>query len=181
MHQDTSDATWGPDCDAWDNTCGIENKLENVGIQYYYDGVYYPRGDIITDSFAIRYTTDPKGVFPKFPQGSPAHAGANIQSREGPTTTLPVQTMMSTPHPNPFTRHITIAYQIARASAIDLQVYDATGRLVRSFVEGMRNPGYYSEIWDGRDEVGRKVSAGIYFVRFETEDYTKSDKIILLR
>jgi hypothetical protein len=177
----------------YDNTIGIENLNENVGVQYYHDSCYYhdtlydnsvghhPRAGLITDSFAIKYTTDPQGVYPKYPYDAEPSAIANIQSRDGPTTTVPVHTLMSRPHPNPFTNHMKIAYQIGQATNVDLKVYDAAGRLVRSLVRGMCNPGYHSEIWDGCDDTGRKVSAGIYFVRFETDDYTKVNKTILLR
>jgi hypothetical protein len=38
-----------------------------------------------------------------------------------------------------------------------------------------------SVIWDGRDELQRRVPAGVYFVRFNTDDYQNVQKTVLLK
>jgi hypothetical protein len=78
-------------------------------------------------------------------------------------------------------RVMNIRYQVASVSDISLCVYDAAGRLVRTVVKGKCEPGYYTHVWDSRDDLGRKVPAGVYFVRFQTDDYQKTEKAILLR
>jgi hypothetical protein len=45
----------------------------------------------------------------------------------------------------------------------------------------MSNPGYYTLFWNGCDDIGRKVAAGIYFIKFDTDDYQKIEKVVLLR
>jgi uncharacterized cupredoxin-like copper-binding protein len=181
MHQNIADSIWGPDCDAWDNTVGIENQTETVGVQYYYDGVYHRLADTITDSFAIKYTTHPKGAYPRYSRDMNSTSGGTMQVRSHPTESFPTRTLLSTIQPNPFARHTKIQYQLVNASTVNLRVYDAAGRLVNRLVEAMCQPGYYTMVWDGCDDVGRRVPAGIYFVRFETADYQKVEKAVLLR
>ncbi|MGB9721964.1 MAG: T9SS type A sorting domain-containing protein, partial [bacterium] len=60
-----------------------------------------------------------------------------------------------------------------------LVVYDVTGRLVKQF-NHLTN--YQSSIiWCGEDTLGRRLPAGIYFIELKTDDYSKIQKVILLR
>ncbi|UCD06732.1 MAG: hypothetical protein JSV98_02490, partial [candidate division WOR-3 bacterium] len=58
---------------------------------------------------------------------------------------------------------------------------DAAGRLVRTFADGRQAAGYYTVQWDGCDDLGRKVPAGVYFVRLHTDDYQDVQKTVLLK
>jgi hypothetical protein len=159
-----------------DITIGIESPNRTVGIEYYFDGEYHELAEPITDEFAIRYTT-----YPPVPDTAAATAHRQgPQSFDNPST-VPVHTLMSMPHPNPFSRNTTINYQVARATNVDIQVYDASGRLVRTLAQGSCNPGYHSEAWNGCDDAGRKVAAGVYFIRFTTDEHKTVSKAILLR
>jgi flagellar hook assembly protein FlgD len=64
---------------------------------------------------------------------------------------------------------------------VDVKVYDAAGRLVRQVVSGVQEPGYYTVHWDGCDDVGRAIPAGVYFVQMHAGDYTRTEKAVLLR
>jgi flagellar hook assembly protein FlgD len=92
-----------------------------------------------------------------------------------------MKTMLSALYPNPGIRVMGIRYQLAKTSDILLRLYDASGRLVRTLEKGMQEPGYYTMIWDTKDDAGRAVPAGVYFIRFETDDYQRIEKAILLR
>ncbi len=150
-----------------DNTLGIENFSETVGIQYYLDGNYHTHASAVTDSFAIKYTTWP-----------PSTPGIE---EYGKVTGLPPRTMLTAIYPNPFNHQMKISYQISESSRVGLKVYDASGRLVRSLADGTHKPGYYTVLWDSKDDVGRAVSAGVYFVQFETGDYKRVEKAVLLK
>lgn len=72
--------------------------------------------------------------------------------------------------PNPFTSSTTISYQIpamdsGQRTVVTVRVYDLAGRLVRTLIDGARDPGYREAVWDGRDELGTPVAGGIYFYR----------------
>jgi len=94
---------------------------------------------------------------------------------------VPMHTALAALYPNPGIRVMSIRYQLAHESAVLLCMYDAVGRLVRTLAEGVTEPGYYTVNWDGRDDLGRRLPAGVYFVRFDTEDYQKVEKAILLK
>jgi len=84
--------------------------------------------------------------------------------------------------PNLFTGTAKIFYHVVHRSEVAVRVYDVSGRLVRTLVNGtLHSPGYYHELWNGCDDAGRRVAAGIYFVEFDAGNYEKVEKIILLQ
>lgn len=83
--------------------------------------------------------------------------------------------------PNPAAGKTTIDYTTPRFSHIRLKIYDITGREVKTLVDKSIKPGYYSLNWDGVDDLGNKVSSGVYFIRIDTEDFKSTRKMILLR
>jgi hypothetical protein len=153
-----------------DVTLGIENGAETVGIQYYFDGTYHELAVPVTDSFALRYTTY-----------SPGYVGIEDYAK---LTGLPVRTMMAQVYPNPFTGQLHIDYALASNdyATVRLSVYDAAGRLVRDLSDQLSVIGHPSSVlWDGRDVLQRRVPAGVYFVRFNTDDYQRVLKTVLLK
>jgi hypothetical protein len=149
-----------------DNTLGIQNSARTVGIQYYLDGAYHVLAAPVTDSFAIKYTTYPPGY---------------VGIEEGGFADVPLQTMLQGVFPNPVHDRLRVSYQLAQAGLVKLTVYDITGRQVRALAEAYADPGYYQAIWDARDDQGRSVPAGVYFVRLETDKYCRSEKAVLMR
>jgi len=101
--------------------------------------------------------------------------------KEGGLAGLPLKTLLGVMYPNPGIGVMSIRYQVAGVSDVSLCVYDAAGRLVRTIIKGACEPGCYTQVWDSRDDLGRRVPAGVYFVRFETDDYKKTEKAILLK
>ena len=88
---------------------------------------------------------------------------------------------LSAPMPNPADHQLTIEYQMAVAGFVTLRVHDALGRGVATLVQGPRAPGSYRLIWDGLDDLGRNVPAGVYFVKLCAGDVTQVEKAVLLR
>jgi hypothetical protein len=64
---------------------------------------------------------------------------------------------------------------------VSLRVFHVGGSLMRTLVNGWREPGVYSEIWDGRDETGEQLASGVYLLRLEAGDFVATRKIVLLR
>jgi len=63
-----------------------------------------------------------------------------------------------------------------------LKIYDVTGRAVKQFdLSRIEIDQPTSLVWDRCDDMGRRVAAGVYFIRLEADDYTKTEKAILLR
>jgi len=151
---------------AGSSTMGIENYSQTVGIEYCFNTGYDSLAVPITDSFALRYTTVQPTV------------GIEENNK---LVSIPTQTMMGIVYPNPFAREMRISYQLASSSRVSLAVYDVAGRAVCGLVDGVSEPGYYAINWDACDDRGRKVPAGVYFVRFHTDDYQHVQKTVLLK
>jgi hypothetical protein len=84
--------------------------------------------------------------------------------------------------PNPFSRTTDIRLQMADKSEFRLQVLDIAGRLVTDLSEQSSVIGnQISVIWDGRDDQGRKVSSGVYFIRLVTAEMAVIKKAVILR
>uniref|UniRef100_A0A7C4XL87 T9SS type A sorting domain-containing protein n=1 Tax=candidate division WOR-3 bacterium TaxID=2052148 RepID=A0A7C4XL87_UNCW3 len=62
---------------------------------------------------------------------------------------------------------------------ISLNLYDATGRLVRCLTLDAKR--LTPVVWDGTDDSGHRLPAGIYFVRLESNEFKETEKVILLR
>jgi hypothetical protein len=67
------------------------------------------------------------------------------------------------------------------AGSADLSLHDVTGRRVRTLVRNDFEPGYRVAIWDGRDELGRQVSSGIYFLRLRTSETERTLRLVVVR
>ena len=67
-------------------------------------------------------------------------------------------------------------------SPVSVMVYDYQGRLVRALVRDLdQSEGEHVVRWDGRDESGRNVPAGVYFYKVVTLEHTVSRKMVLTR
>jgi hypothetical protein len=145
---------------------GIENAAQTVGIQYYFDGTYHELAVPVTDSFAIRYAT--------FAPTPGIEEYGNLDN-------IPSQTRLAVVQPNPFTQRTSVSFQLAKRARINLNVYDVAGRLVSQLADGFLDPGYYSVNWDGHDHKGRRVPAGIYFIRMDADGQQQVQKMVLLK
>ncbi len=84
--------------------------------------------------------------------------------------------------PNPTRGSVKIAYAVPSASdRIVIKIYDIQGRLAAKLLDGAKTPGWYSVTWDGSNASGTRVAPGIYFVRMEAKDFTRSMKVMLLK
>jgi len=85
--------------------------------------------------------------------------------------------------PNPFNPSTTISYSVPEGQTVQaiLKVYDLRGRLVRTLVEEMLEPGSYSVFWDGRDGSGQQISSGVYLYRMRAGEFTQTRKMVLLK
>ncbi len=83
--------------------------------------------------------------------------------------------------PNPFTKLTSISFSIAQsAKRTDLKIYDATGRMVKSFClapDALRSTLY----WDGRDGQNRVLGSGVYFIRLISGGQSATEKVLLVR
>ncbi len=83
--------------------------------------------------------------------------------------------------PNPFDGTTTLRYQLPANTAVLLQVFDLSGRLVRTLASRQQQPGLYSVSWDGRDAAHRRVPSGIYLTRLQAGAQSVTARAVLIR
>jgi hypothetical protein len=88
--------------------------------------------------------------------------------------------------PNPFTDHTEIRYSMLDSRFLmqksNVEIYDATGRLVKSFYPESSIMYQESVVsWFGDDNTGRKLPGGVYFLELEVGETAITRKIILIR
>lgn len=83
--------------------------------------------------------------------------------------------------PNPLTTRTEIAFDVERAGSLDVQVFDVAGRRVRRFGGGVVDAGPARLTWDGRDDSGRTLPAGVYFVKVQSGESTFTSRLALVR
>ena len=93
----------------------------------------------------------------------------------------PIEFGLTQNYPNPFNPSTTIDVSVALEGHILLNVYDINGRLVSTLADGIYDAGYHSFAWNSLDQMGNKVSAGIYFYSLHTKEMTITKKMILMK
>ena len=83
--------------------------------------------------------------------------------------------------PNPFSPATTLTFRLAHRADVRLTIFSIDGRLIRTLVAMMREPGEYRVNWDGRDNQGAPVSAGTYLARLRAGGVVQTRSIMLLK
>ena len=83
--------------------------------------------------------------------------------------------------PNPFNPETTIRFSLPSSERVTLNVYSASGALVRTLVDGVQPSGSHSFTWNGVDNSGNAVSSGVYFYRLNAGKFNDTRKMVLLK
>jgi len=94
---------------------------------------------------------------------------------------LPEVYELSQNYPNPFNPTTNIQFQLPKPGVVRLLVYNSLGQVVARLVNGMREAGYHTVLWNGRDLHGEHVPSGVYHYRLETEGYVMTKKMVLAK
>jgi len=97
-----------------------------------------------------------------------------------PDRPVPIVAGALTAGPNPFLVAAELSLTMASAGRLEVRVFDAAGRLVRTLHDGEASS-VWSARWDGHDDQGRSVPPGIYFVRAAGNDFERSTRVVRLR
>tara|TARA_Y100001936_G_scaffold131111_1_gene128206 strand:+ start:6 stop:881 length:876 start_codon:yes stop_codon:yes gene_type:complete len=84
-------------------------------------------------------------------------------------------------YPNPFNPSTTIGFSVPESSHVTLNIYDMTGRLVTTLVDGTVDMGVHMVDWNGEDSSGSMVSAGVYIYALESADMVVTNKMIFMK
>lgn len=94
---------------------------------------------------------------------------------------IPDIMFLSQNYPNPAMNSTFIRFAIPTAGKVSLKIYDVTGKLVKTMIDGECKPGNYNLLWNGYDNHNKKVSNGIYFVRLAKDNKQYTRKAVLLK
>ncbi|RKX25676.1 MAG: hypothetical protein DRP47_09405, partial [Candidatus Zixiibacteriota bacterium] len=89
---------------------------------------------------------------------------------------LPETYSLSQNYPNPFNPNTVINFDVPVKSHVSLKVYNILGQLVETLVDKEMSPGPYEATFDGTG-----IASGIYFYKLETDKFTETKKMVLVK
>ncbi len=112
------------------------------------------------------------------PYGGPVGVGV-----EGGGTPAPHVTALGQNSPNPFNPHTTITFSIGGVdpTRMNLSIYDLTGKLVITLLDGIVEPGHHTVVWNGNDTAGRSSASGVYLYTLEAGETRETRKMVLVK
>jgi hypothetical protein len=90
-------------------------------------------------------------------------------------------TALNSVKPNPVSGNAYISFNIAKPTSASLRIYDASGRVIRTLINGHYNTGTHNLVWNGKDDNDRAVAEGVYFYTLETDNHSSTKKLVLTR
>ncbi len=94
---------------------------------------------------------------------------------------LPSSLSLSPGYPNPFHQHTTLTFTLPQASHVLLEIFDVSGRRVRSLQQERLSAGIHQVRWDGLNMQQRPVPSGLYLVRLQTEETALQSSVVRIR
>jgi len=94
---------------------------------------------------------------------------------------LPEHFILYQNYPNPFNPVTFIAYDLPERTEVAVSIYTLSGQLVRQFNPGVYGPGHYRLSWNGLNDRGNRISAGVYLYRIRAGTFVKTKKMVLLK
>lgn len=88
---------------------------------------------------------------------------------------------MKSAHPNPFNPQTVLEYSLPEPLAVDLSIFDISGRLVRRLEQGVQSAGTHSATWQGDDDQGRRLASGTYLARFVAGRVQQTQRLVLVK
>jgi len=76
---------------------------------------------------------------------------------------IPDQYSLNQNYPNPFKNFTTISFDMPENQKVKIRIFDVRGRVIRTLINEDQSAGFKSILWDGKNEDGDEVSAGVYF------------------
>ncbi len=96
-------------------------------------------------------------------------------------STMPMTFALHQNYPNPFNPTTTINYDLPIRAQVTLDIYDLLGKQIKNLINESQGAGNRITMWDGTDDLGRRVSAGVYLYRIKAGDFFQTRKMVLLK
>lgn len=158
-------------------TIGIEDQTETIGIQYLYNDDYDPMAHPLENSFAILFSTDPPGTKWPIPAARESFTGSEDSSKTLKTEEKGNHyiTELKGVVPNPVISYGEVQFSLKNNSEVTISLYDLQGRMVTNLTKGKYSEGNHSLALKNL-----KIPQGVYFIRMETKNYTKTIPFVFM-
>jgi hypothetical protein len=83
--------------------------------------------------------------------------------------------------PNPARASVRVEYAVPAAGPVSLRIYSLGGALVKTLVDQAMGAGRFEAEWNGRDDQGRPVAAGVYWARCGAGGRETARRLVLLK
>jgi hypothetical protein len=94
---------------------------------------------------------------------------------------LPVETNLYQNYPNPFNPSTNIKFRISETGNVSIKIFNVLGKEIKQFLKENLSSGEHNIQLDGKDNLGRTLPSGIYFIQMIAGSYQKTIKTILLK
>ncbi len=105
--------------------------------------------------------------------------GTDVDDADG--SQLPRDFALGQNYPNPFNPTTVIKFALPRASDVRIELFDITGRLVRTLANAPMAAGTHSVTFDGRSSSGNQLATGVYFYRLQADSFVATKKMLLMK
>jgi len=158
------------------NATGIGDQFTNVGIMVYVAEkdasgnvlCAFPPGNPIGNgvAFGRYYYADElgEGMFPADTMYVKLRGFATAVHENNKPAVLPDQYVLHQNYPNPFNPETTISYELPKSALVSIEIYDITGRLVETVVNGKQSAGKHTIKF-----LAERLSSGVYFYRLRAD------------
>jgi hypothetical protein len=146
------------------STVGIESPNQYQGIELSYNNITPVTSHGLSDSLAIRFTTDPPFIIAVEPEPD-----------DGPHS-IPASFSFDPAYPNPFNPRTTLSFAIPTRDRVELALFNIRGQRVAVLIDNILNPGYHVYDLDAAN-----LGSGIYLARLYYQQQAAVQKLLLLK
>jgi len=94
---------------------------------------------------------------------------------------LPTEFRLYPNHPNPFNPETMISFDVPEVSHVRIVVLNILGQQVATLVDEQKVPGRYEVTWKGSNDIGQRVSSGVYLAVMQSGNYSGTVKMSLMK
>ena len=106
----------------------------------------------------------------------------SLKNNENSTPAINLGNQLYANYPNPFNPETAISFNLAEATVISLNIYNAKGQLVNTLLRNKKmNKGHHSFVWNGRDNRHLPVASGLYLYKLESKNFSEMGRMTLLK
>jgi hypothetical protein len=118
---------------------------------------------------------------PAHPTNSVTVSGQGVPVENNDPNVLPSVTALLGNYPNPFNPETNIAFSLKEMTKVKIEIYNVLGQKVRTLLDKELPAGMNTVRWNGKDDSGKGVGSGVYFMKMHADRFTSTKKMIMLK